>query len=173
MSARKHVLDIPSEVMALPISELGRILAGAMHDPESDDENEAVRHACEMMHFDDVIQQAVRNGQLQPRAPSTCLPMSMATPTSVVTVADLRGLLEDIHCSVEIRHTEASTVPELQPQAAAPEQGTQPKLSEANKTEILRLYNRGRGESVNALAKQFAVSRPTIDKVLQRAGIKK
>ena len=51
--------------------------------------------------------------------------------------------------------------------------GTPPKLSEADKAEVLRLYNRGRGQSVNALAKQFHVSRPTIDKVLQHAGIKK
>lgn len=50
--------------------------------------------------------------------------------------------------------------------------GTPPKLTEADKAEILRLYNRGRGESVNALAKRLHVSRPTIDKVLQRAGIK-
>ena len=50
--------------------------------------------------------------------------------------------------------------------------GTPPKLTEADKAEILRLYNRGRGASVNAMAKQFNVSRPTIDKVLQRAGIK-
>lgn len=51
--------------------------------------------------------------------------------------------------------------------------GTPPKLSEADKAQVLRLYNRGRGQSVNALAKQFHVSRPTIDKVLRRAGIKK
>lgn len=51
--------------------------------------------------------------------------------------------------------------------------GTPPKLTEADKAEILRLYNRGRGASVNAMAKQFNVSRPTIEKVLQRAGIKK
>ncbi len=51
--------------------------------------------------------------------------------------------------------------------------GTPPKLTEVDKAEILRLYNRGRGASVNAMAKQFNVSRPTIEKVLQRAGIKK
>lgn len=51
--------------------------------------------------------------------------------------------------------------------------GTPPKLTEADKAEILRLYDRGRGASVNAMAKQFDVSRPTIEKVLQRAGIKK
>lgn len=51
--------------------------------------------------------------------------------------------------------------------------GTPPKLTEADKAEIQRLYDRGRGTSVNAMAKQFDVSRPTIEKVLQRAGIKK
>jgi hypothetical protein len=51
--------------------------------------------------------------------------------------------------------------------------GTPPKLSEADKADVLRLYNRGKGRSVNALAKQFHVSRPTVDKVLRRAGIKK
>ena len=51
--------------------------------------------------------------------------------------------------------------------------GTPPKLTEVDKAEIQRLYNRGRGAPVNAMAKQFNVSRPTIEKVLQRAGIKK
>lgn len=51
--------------------------------------------------------------------------------------------------------------------------GTPPKLSEADKADVLRLYNRGKGRSVNALSKQFHVSRPTVDKVLRRAGIKK
>ena len=70
-----------------------------------------------------------------------------------------------------------------QPQVATPapvvadnadtSKGTPPKLTEVDKAEILRLYNRGRGASVNAMAKQFNVSRPTIEKVLQRAGIKK
>ncbi|MDO8887979.1 MAG: hypothetical protein Q7V16_05295 [Hydrogenophaga sp.] len=50
--------------------------------------------------------------------------------------------------------------------------GTPPKLTEADKVEIQRLFNRGRGVSVYALAKKFHVSRPTIDKVLQKAGIK-
>ena len=111
MSARKHLLGIPSEVMALPISELGRILAGAMHDAESDDEDEAMRHAFERLQFEDAIEKAVRSGLLQPRAPGTCLPMRMATPTSVVTVTDLAQFLADIQCSVEIVSAEASPAP--------------------------------------------------------------
>jgi hypothetical protein len=48
----------------------------------------------------------------------------------------------------------------------------QSKLSEDDKAEILRLYNRGRGAKVFALAVRFGVSRPTIDRVLKKAGIK-
>lgn len=62
---------------------------------------------------------------------------------------------------------------DAQPQGASTSQGTQSKLSEAEKSEIVRLFNRGHGTSVNALSKQFGVSRPRIDVVLKRAGIKK
>lgn len=62
---------------------------------------------------------------------------------------------------------------EVSPSQSAASKGTPPKLNEGEKTEILRLYDRGRGESVNALARRFMVSRPTIDKVLKNAGIKK
>jgi hypothetical protein len=48
----------------------------------------------------------------------------------------------------------------------------QSKLSEGDKAEIMRLYDRGRGAKVYALASRFGVSRPTIDKVLKKAGIK-
>lgn len=51
--------------------------------------------------------------------------------------------------------------------------GTPSKLSEVDKAEIVQRYNRGRGESVYALAKSYSVARPTIDKVLRNAGIKK
>ena len=50
--------------------------------------------------------------------------------------------------------------------------GTPPKLNEHAKSEVIRLYDRGRGMSVNKLAKRFGVSNPTIDKVLKREGIK-
>ena len=50
--------------------------------------------------------------------------------------------------------------------------GTPPKLNQSAKSEVIRLYDRGRGVSVNRLAKQFGVSNPTIDKVLKRAGVK-
>lgn len=72
-----------------------------------------------------------------------------------------------------------STVAQAQPQAARPasvapsaSKGTPPKLTETDKAEVVRLYDRGRGVSVNKLAKQFGVSNPTIDKVLQKEGIK-
>ncbi len=69
-----------------------------------------------------------------------------------------------------------STIAAPESQAAAPapvaNRGTPKALTEAQEAEILRLFCRGRGESVRALAKQFNVSRQTIDKVLQSAGIK-
>lgn len=52
-------------------------------------------------------------------------------------------------------------------------QGTPPKLSPEQRAEVVKLYDRGRGISVNSLAQQFKVSRPTIDKVLRKADIKK
>ena len=51
-------------------------------------------------------------------------------------------------------------------------QGTPAKLSEESKLEVVRLFNRGRGVSESELARKFGVSRPTINKVLVRAGIK-
>ena len=64
----------------------------------------------------------------------------------------------------------------LEPQAASPEpvanRGTPKALTEAQEAEIVRLYDRSHGVSVNALAKQFSVSNPTIDKALRRAGVK-
>lgn len=65
-------------------------------------------------------------------------------------------------------------VPAESSASSAPDtsKGTPSKLTEADKAEILRLYDRGRGTPVNALAKRFGVSRPIIDKVLRRAGIK-
>ena len=72
-----------------------------------------------------------------------------------------------------------STVAQAQPQAARPasvapsaSKGTPPKLTETDKAEVVRLYDRGRGVSVNKLAKHFGVSNPTIDKVLKKEGIK-
>ncbi len=72
-----------------------------------------------------------------------------------------------------------STVAQAQPQAARPasvapsaSKGTPPKLTETDKAEVVRLYDRGRGVSVNKLAKHFDVSNPTIDKVLKKEGIK-
>ena len=69
-----------------------------------------------------------------------------------------------------------STIAAPESQAAAPapvaNRGTPKALTEAQEAEIVRLYDRGHGVSVNALAKQFSVSNPTIDKALRRAGVK-
>lgn len=50
--------------------------------------------------------------------------------------------------------------------------GTQPSLTDEQKTEIVRLYQCGRGVSVYKLATQFNVSRRTIDAALGAAGVK-
>lgn len=50
--------------------------------------------------------------------------------------------------------------------------GTPPKLSAEQQAQIVRLYAYGRGNSVAALARQFQVSRPIVDKVLKKAGVK-
>lgn len=60
-----------------------------------------------------------------------------------------------------------------QPQAApAVNRGTPKALTDAQEAEVVRLYGRGRGVSVNKLAQQFGVSNPTIDKTLKKAGVK-
>lgn len=116
-------VEIPSDVKALPKSDIPGILAGAIYDADSDDEDVLIRHYCETKHFERTIDEAVRNGHLQPRAPGTCLPMRMATPTSVITVADLAQFLADIQCSVEIRRVEVNAA---QPQAAPLSNGPLP-----------------------------------------------
>ena len=111
-----HILEIPIDVFALPISELPHLLAGAMYDAASEDENESLHYGLERVQFDGVIQRAVQSGLLQPRAPGACVPVPFAGAGSVVTVNDLVRFLADIQCSVEIRRTKASA----QPQAATP-----------------------------------------------------
>lgn len=61
----------------------------------------------------------------------------------------------------------------LKPTQPALAIGTPPKLLDVQRTEVLRLYDGGRGMSVRALANQFDVSRRTIDAVLGKAGVKK
>lgn len=73
---------------------------------------------------------------------------------------------------------------EAQPQAApvmsqsqsslgtAIRKGTQPALTGEQKTEVVKLYQCGRGVSVYKLATQFNVSRRTIDAALGAAGVK-
>ena len=64
---------------------------------------------------------------------------------------------------------EASTKPEAAP---AVNRGTPKALTDAQEAEVVRLFDRGRGVSVNKLAQRFGVSNPTIDKALRRAGVK-
>lgn len=65
---------------------------------------------------------------------------------------------------------EASTKPEAAP---AVNRGTPKALTDAQEAEVVRLFDRGRGVSVNKLAQRFGVSNPTIDKALKRAGVKR
>ena len=56
--------------------------------------------------------------------------------------------------------------------APAVNRGTPKALTDAQEAEVVRLYDRSRGMSVNKLAQQFGVSNPTIDKTLKKAGVK-
>jgi len=64
---------------------------------------------------------------------------------------------------------QASAKPEAAP---AVNRGTPKALTDAQEAEVVRLFDRGRGVSVNKLAQRFGVSNPTIDKALKRAGVK-
>ena len=161
MSAFKHLLAIPSEVTALPISDLGRILAGAMHDAKSDDENEAMRHAIERLKFEDVIKKAVYGGLLQPRDPSTSLPVRMAAPTSVVTVADLAQFLADMQCSVRIGAAEAKPAPVADSASNAPSTG---KVWTPEKLAELKAYRAA--HTMPETAKKFGISEQRIRQLL-------
>ncbi|QBM27965.1 hypothetical protein [Hydrogenophaga pseudoflava] len=57
--------------------------------------------------------------------------------------------------------------------AVAQSMGTRPSLSDDQKAEVVRRYDRGRGESVRSMAIEFGVSRNVIDRALRAAGIKK
>ena len=83
-----------------------------------------------------------------------------------VDLKDIRFLKQDVLGIVE------HLSPEI-PAAPVATRGTPKALTDAQEADVVRLYDRGRGVSVNRLAKQFGVSNPTIDKVLKRAGIKK
>lgn len=131
--------------------------------------------------FLDQLQDAAQHGAMVIRDPQTCLairPQIVRTFWELVTPADVNAWLEKqaapYRWNVEATQAIAPEPVPAHSASAVPDtsKGTPPKLTETDKAEILRLFCRGRGESVNALAKLFNVSRPTIDKVLQRAGIK-
>ena len=137
--------------------------------------------------FQDQLQQAADTGALLILDPRTCLPTlskQVRTFYEFVTPESVNNWLEKQDAPYRWSVARPEVKPE--PQAATPapvsdsasdapdtSKGTPPKLTEVDKAEIQRLYNRGRGAPVNAMAKQFNVSRPTIEKVLRRAGIKK
>ena len=137
--------------------------------------------------LENALLEAASSRALVVRHPHTDLPRTdgdVRVFYELVTPSDVNAWLEKQGAPYRWRVARPEMKPE--PQAATPapvsdsasdapdtSKGTPPKLTEVDKAEILRLYNRGRGASVNAMAKQFNVSRPTIEKVLRRAGIKK
>lgn len=102
MSGQRHFLEIPLDVNSIPISEVADVLAGAIHDRHSEDATELQFHAQEKMNFAAEIKDALRDGILQARHPSTCLPMRTVTRTCVVSVDDLAAYLAAKQCSVQI-----------------------------------------------------------------------
>lgn len=109
-----HQLEIPEHIHALPISELAGLLAQAMHPAPDDDEDELMRQSLAQLQWDDDIKQAVKSGLLQPRNPITAMPVTMATPGSVVSVQDVQQYLETMGSTIRV------TRGAEQPQAAAP-----------------------------------------------------
>ena len=137
--------------------------------------------------LENALLEAASSRALVVRHPHTDLPRTdgdVRVFYELVTPSDVNAWLEKQGAPYRWRVARPEMKPE--PQAATPapvsdsasdapdtSKGTPPKLTEVDKAEIQRLYNRGRGAPVNAMAKQFNVSRPTIEKVLRRAGIKK
>ena len=137
--------------------------------------------------LENALLEAASSRALVVRHPHTDLPKTDGDVRAfyeLVTPSDVNAWLEKQGAPYRWRVARPEMKPE--PQAATPapvsdsasdapdtSKGTPPKLTEVDKAEIQRLYNRGRGAPVNAMAKQFNVSRPTIEKVLRRAGIKK
>lgn len=111
-----YIVEIPSDVTALPIEGLGELLASAIYDVESDTEDEGVKWACTALEFDNQIRQALERGQLLPRHPGTHTPSS-TLPGSVLDVEELRDFLAANRWRVQLR----IVTPEQEPQAAAPE----------------------------------------------------
>ena len=139
--------------------------------------------------LESALLEAASSRALVVRNPHTDLPKTDGDVRAfyeLVTPSDVNAWLEkqDAPYRWSVARPEVKPEPQAATPAPAPvsdsasdapdtSKGTPPKLTEVDKAEIQRLYNRGRGAPVNAMAKQFNVSRPTIEKVLRRAGIKK
>lgn len=92
--------------------------------------------------------------------------------------------VDDLEKLVHAPHADPTgQVPETLPSAphagiAKPAQtpsvnrGTPKALTDEQEAEVVRLYDGSKGMSVNALAKRFGVSNPTINKVLKKANVK-
>ena len=100
-----YIVEIPSDVTALPIEGLGELLASAIYDVESDVEDEGVKRACTALEFDRLIQQALECRQLVPRVRASGTPMDYALPGCAVSVKDLQQFLTDNQINVELSIT--------------------------------------------------------------------
>ncbi|MFT4241389.1 MAG: hypothetical protein QM569_03795 [Acidovorax sp.] len=81
-------------------------------------------------------------------------------------------LSPDLGMAIEYLDAKHYPAPEPAQTQEAARKGTSAKLTDAQKDEIVELYNRGRGMTVNQLAKRYEVARPTIDRALIAAGVK-
>lgn len=111
MSGKKRFLEVSDDVISIPVAEVAGWLARCLHDPGSEDESEQMRHEIERGQFASLIKKALHFGRLQPRSPTSNLPLEMPTPGSVVSVTDLQQFLQDSQCSVEIKRVPASPLP--------------------------------------------------------------
>lgn len=118
---------------------------------------------------------AVRTGRLTVRDSATLMPMDQHAPwyllqTSVVMLEDFRAFVATLGYTIE----QASVDDDCNDRGATVGLGDwrSSKLSDQDRIEIVRLFANGRGVSVSQLSKRFDVSRPTIDRVLERADAK-
>lgn len=119
------------------------------------------------------------NGTVRGRNPLTLAPVDISgilpddyASLMVLTGDDLRQLASERSLriddgGVDLPHSSAQEV-ERPPQSKDTCKGTPPALTDEQKIEIVRLYDRSHGSSIASLSRQFCVSRPTIDKVLKR-----
>jgi hypothetical protein len=152
--------------------DIGRLIAIAEY-PDESMLDARMKHDLLIGQY---LLDAVREGRLRVRDRQTRCPLKPAAPgvdvlSSLVSVNDLREFVADLGYDVKFACEPSTESPEAWLDALAVE-GSQPALTREQKTEIIKLYNKGRGTSVSELARRFGPSRRTIDRVLVKAGVK-